>query len=78
MQALEACISCRSQPAIQLAALHAVGSQIRAAAADKAQGSLQWANDCFAAVAPSAVVSAREALQSSSVASLDALSEQVS
>ena len=45
MQALEACINCGAQPAMQL---HAVGSQIRATAAGRAQEeSLQWATDCL-------------------------------
>lgn len=77
MQALDTCINCRSQPGMQVAALQAVGGQIRAAVTDRAQGRLEWATDCFAAVVPSAVAGARELLQSASGASANAPSEQV-
>ena len=78
-QALEACASCNRQPGIQLAALQAVGSQIRSACAGKEpdQAAVGWAGDCFAAVAPAAVVCARETAQDPSMASLDAQRTQV-
>jgi len=62
---------------MQLAALHAVGIQVRAAASDREEAALQWGTDCFAAVAPSAVVCARELVQSPPVASADAHLMQV-
>ena len=79
IQALETCASCKRQPGIQLAALHAVGSQIRSVCAGKEpdQAAAGWAGDCFAAVAPAAVVCARKTAQDPSVASLDAQRTQV-
>ena len=77
MQALDACINCRPQPLMQLAALHSVGSQVRAAVSDREEAALRWGTDCFAAVAPSAVVCSRELAQSPSVASADAHLMQV-
>ena len=79
VQALETCASCNRQPGIQLAALHTVGSQIRSACAGKEpdQAAVGWAGDCFAAIAPAAVVCARKTAQDSSMASLDAQRTQV-
>ena len=79
VQALEACASCKRQPGIQLAALHAVGSQIRSVCTGKEpdQAAAQWAGDCFAAIAPAAVVCARETAQDPSMASVDAQRTQV-
>jgi hypothetical protein len=79
VQALETCASCDRQPGLQLAALHAVGSQIRSACAAKEpdQAAAGWAGDCFAAIAPDAVVCARKTAQDPSMASLDAQRTQV-
>lgn len=80
VQALETCVSCKRQPGIQLAALHAVGRQIRSVCTGKEprdQAAARWAGDCFAAIAPAAVVCARETAQDPSMASVDAQRTQV-
>ena len=79
MQALQACISCKSQAAVQSAALRGVASALKAAAGGTAgDAAVRWAHVCFNAAVPAAVVSAREAAQAPAVSSADVHVVQVS
>ena len=79
MQALQACIGCESQAAVQSAALRGIASTLKAAAAGTAgDAAVRWAHACFDAAVPAAVVSAREAAQAPAVSSADVHVVQVS